>query len=325
MSHFEVALGPTVQFEPGLYAIDAPFEDAPLTAYVITGRRLTVIDAGVVDTPKAHIAPALAKLGRSLSDIELAVVTHAHHDHIGGLTELRSANPRLEIAAAQAEARWIENTSVFLEENYCGYRPLYNPDEAFLERARRLKGGDQSVDRHLLDGDVIDIGDGHTLRIYSVPSHSAGHIAVLHVEADVLFTGDSLIARGHPFSRRQDSFPLYADVARYSALLDLYEELNPKWTATAHHGLCNRDQLRFLIRESRNLIGEIDDFLLSLAREKKDGLSLEFVVGAMAKHWPRYARRVSSYTTAHAHMTELVRRGHLRVTESNPWEWRQVN
>ena len=58
-------------------------EDAHTNWYLVEeGSRLTVVDAGL---PRSwnSLQGALRELGRSPSDIEAVVLTHAHFDHVG--------------------------------------------------------------------------------------------------------------------------------------------------------------------------------------------------------------------------------------------------
>lgn len=53
------------------------------------GDRLTVVDAGL-PRYRGQLDDALRRLGRSLSDVEAIVLTHAHPDHVGFAEALRT-------------------------------------------------------------------------------------------------------------------------------------------------------------------------------------------------------------------------------------------
>jgi glyoxylase-like metal-dependent hydrolase (beta-lactamase superfamily II) len=64
---------------PGIHRV----EDAHTNWYLVEdGPRLTVVDAGHPASWRSLVA-ALRELGRSLSDIEALILTHAHFDHMG--------------------------------------------------------------------------------------------------------------------------------------------------------------------------------------------------------------------------------------------------
>lgn len=111
----------------------------------------------VIDVPEADpIRAALDARGWRLTDI---LLTHHHHDHIGGVADLRAATGAIVWGALQDAAR---------------LPPLDRPvrpgrDEAF--------GGD-------------------TIRVIDVPGHTIGHVAYFFTEAHYLFSGDSLMVLG---------------------------------------------------------------------------------------------------------------------------------
>jgi hydroxyacylglutathione hydrolase len=117
------------------------------------GHSALVVDPG-------ESAPVLRALDEHSLKLAAIVVTHHHHDHVGGIEALL---PRL-----QAD----------------GGGPVLGPaTERIPHRTRALHGGD-SVDLLGIRFDVID-----------VPGHTAGHIAYLGQpagQAPILFCGDTL-------------------------------------------------------------------------------------------------------------------------------------
>lgn len=89
--------------------------------------------------------------------------THWHPDHVGGNAHVLEAFPDAKVWASQAEADVFENITS---------RP---------------------ADVYLNPGDEVPCGDA-SLRVISVPGHTAGHIAFLY--QDHLFSGDVLFRAG---------------------------------------------------------------------------------------------------------------------------------
>ncbi|WP_439889368.1 hydroxyacylglutathione hydrolase [Pseudomonas sp. MBLB4123] len=116
-----------------------------------TTRRCAVVDPG-------DAAPVLAWLaehpGWELSDI---LITHHHHDHIGGVERLKATS---------------------------GARVLGPAKEQIPAR-----------DLALGEGDRVEVL-GHSFAIIAVPGHTLGHIAYYQAEQHWLFCGDTLFAAG---------------------------------------------------------------------------------------------------------------------------------
>ncbi len=113
--------------------------------------------AAVVDVPDASpIRRALEELGLELDTI---LITHHHHDHIGGVEELRKLT-RAQVVGASADAHRLP--------------PL---------------------DREVADGDVLTVC-GEETHVMDVSGHTVGHIAFHMPGASALFTADSLMALG---------------------------------------------------------------------------------------------------------------------------------
>ncbi len=150
--------------------------------------RVTVVDAGMPGN-WGLLVDGLARIGRTLADIEAVVLTHAHSDHVGIAERIRSEAP--------AEARIHDADLEFL---IAGKRP---PGGMDLGLSRRLlstlayglrNGGIRmppvSVARGFADGDVLDVPGSP--RIVHAPGHTPGSCAILFESRGALMSGDSL-------------------------------------------------------------------------------------------------------------------------------------
>ncbi len=122
-------------------------------AYLVKGPSGVVL----IDAPEAApIAAALDARGWQLTDL---LITHHHHDHVGGVEELR-ATFGCTVTGPRAEAEKMP--------------PL---------------------DRTVQGGDSFDAG-GIGIDVIHVPGHTLGHVAFHMPEAVAVFTADSLMALG---------------------------------------------------------------------------------------------------------------------------------
>ncbi len=126
-------------------------------AYLVNGPD----GVALIDAPEAEpIIAALETRGWRLSVI---LITHHHHDHVGGLAALRS-------------------------KYGC---PVLGPKA----EADKIAAQGEALDRGLEPGEEIGTGAGRC-QVLAVPGHTLGHIAFYYPEAAALFTADSLMALG---------------------------------------------------------------------------------------------------------------------------------
>jgi glyoxylase-like metal-dependent hydrolase (beta-lactamase superfamily II) len=150
--------------------------------------RLTVVDAGMAGNWDLLVA-GLARIGRTLADVESVVLTHAHGDHVGLAERIRSGAP--------CEARIHEAD---LEYLLAGKRP---PGGVSLGLSRRMlstlayglrKSGTKlppvAEARSFRDGEVLDLPGSP--RVVHAPGHTPGACAILFESRGALATGDSL-------------------------------------------------------------------------------------------------------------------------------------
>ncbi|KHT63631.1 hydroxyacylglutathione hydrolase [Photobacterium gaetbulicola] len=132
----------------------------------------------VVDPGDA--TPVLEFLEREALELDAILITHHHHDHIGGISELKRRYPNIHIVAPSAEP---------------------------------IPGVSQSVD----DGDQVEIF-GERFMVLGVPGHTAGHVA--YVGDGKLFCGDTLFSAGCGRLFEGTAAQMYASLQKLSALPD---------------------------------------------------------------------------------------------------------
>jgi hypothetical protein len=158
---------------PGVHRI----EDAYTNWYLVEEcGRLTVVDAGV-PTSWHSFTDALARIGRSPSDVDAIVLTHAHFDHVGF-----AERARRELGVPV----WVHEDDVPLSRNPMGYahergrsRYLVNPGAlpimASLLRNRAFWPQPIAEVRRFQNG-ALDV-PGSPQVVFS-PGHTYGHCAL---------------------------------------------------------------------------------------------------------------------------------------------------
>lgn len=140
-----------------------------------TRRRCAVVDPGDAAPVQAWLA---AHPDWTLSDI---LVTHHHHDHVGGVAQLKET---------------------------FGARVLGPAGERI-----------PACDLALEDGDEVEVL-GLDFKVLHVPGHTLGHIAYYHTDAEapLLFCGDTLFAGGCGRLFEGTPAQMHASLSRLAAL-----------------------------------------------------------------------------------------------------------
>jgi hydroxyacylglutathione hydrolase len=166
---FSLAIGSGVSVERSVYM------------YLIYGKRVYLIDTGVASSVDV-VFDYIRKTGRTPEEISMAILTHSHPDHIGGIAEIRKATG-CSVAAHGAEKPWIEDVELQSKER---------PVPGF----HSLVGGPARVDRVLEGGEVLELEDGLHLEVFRTPGHSKGSVSLLLPEDMALFSGDAIPLTG---------------------------------------------------------------------------------------------------------------------------------
>jgi glyoxylase-like metal-dependent hydrolase (beta-lactamase superfamily II) len=175
---FDLPPGQVEEVVPGVRRLlvnnPSPFTFKGTLTYIVGRGQVAIIDPGPLD--EAHIAALLdAVRGETVTHI---FVTHTHRDH-------SPATPRIKAATGAL---------VLAEGPHRAARPL-NVGEA--PRLDASNDTDFQPDRALADGEVVT-GKGFTIEAVTTPGHTANHMAFALKEADLVFSGDHVMAWSTP-------------------------------------------------------------------------------------------------------------------------------
>lgn len=118
------------------------------------------VDAIIIDPGDA--TPVLEMLSRLKLNLHTILITHHHHDHIGGVSQLIEAHPNTKVYAPKLEKYHFEHIA-------------------------------------LIESDVIEFSEfGLVFEIIDLPGHTLGHLAYYSQNTDqnLLFCGDTLFGAG---------------------------------------------------------------------------------------------------------------------------------
>jgi glyoxylase-like metal-dependent hydrolase (beta-lactamase superfamily II) len=223
-----------VQVSERVVRIEAPYEGNAVHLYLVRGAKLGLIDSGAGDSPSVAVGPALKELGLDWSDLDYLLNTHGHADHAGGNGELKASAPQVEIGVHPADRHLLTGPEAHLqsETDASGVMRLMGRPELLKEREavlRRIIGRSAGIDRELVDGDVVDLGDDVRLTVVHTPGHTAGSVCFFWEGGGAVFSGDAV--QGHGW--RAGMAPIYHDLS-YVESLGRIQELGASVLCMGH-------------------------------------------------------------------------------------------
>ncbi len=180
---------------------------------LIRGNQPTLIDTGF-GGDLATTERVLHAAGVPPTALDLIINTHCHCDHSGGNHGLQTRYT-IPIATFHQEAELINRR----DPNACVADWMDHPVEPYR------------VDRLLVDGEIIDVGDV-AIEVIHTPGHTRGHIALYLPDDQALICGDAVhdndVAWINRFYEGEDSL----DHALES--LDRLAALPVRWACSGH-------------------------------------------------------------------------------------------
>jgi hydroxyacylglutathione hydrolase len=263
------------------------FMERSVNAFMISGRNLCLIDAGVAESAP-FILSMVKDAGRDPGEVSTLILTHSHPDHIGGARAIQKATGCI-IAAHPAERAWIENTNLQARE-----RPIPG--------FPTLVEGPVRIDRLLADGDRIGIGGDRSFAVIHTPGHSPGSISLFLEDEGVLISGDAIPVKGE--------IPVYDDPFASIRSIGRLEELSgvkillSSWDSPKKGG-----EIRRAMAKGKEIISALQTAVARAVEEDPDpACVIRRVVEALGL--PEAALAVISRTVA----------GHLRaMKEGGNW------
>src|SRR5438093_3167042 len=175
---FELAPETVEEVMPGVRRLLAdnpgPFTFKGTVSYIVGRGQVAVVDPGPLD--ETHIAALLdAVRGETVTHI---FVTHTHRDHSPSVPRIKAATGAVVLAEG-------------------AHRPARALNIGEAPRLDASNATDFRPDRTLADGEVIP-GAGWTIEAVATPGHTANHMAFALKEANLLFSGDHVMAWSTP-------------------------------------------------------------------------------------------------------------------------------
>jgi glyoxylase-like metal-dependent hydrolase (beta-lactamase superfamily II) len=181
-----------------------PFSLTGTNCYLIgTGKRRMLLDTGQGEPAfMPNMAEAMKEAG--CDGLDQIVISHWHHDHLGGLPDVTKLWPDVPVRK---------------------YMPA---------KMDALTAGEGAIDPYsiwpadrftpLADGEILRT-EGATLEVMFTPGHACDHVALLLQEEGAMFTGDNVLGVGTA---------VVSDLPLYLASLQRMAAAGPERLYTAH-------------------------------------------------------------------------------------------
>lgn len=159
---------------------------------------VALIDPGwATDQNRRRLTTWLDRVGRSVSDIRVLVVTHLHHDHLGLADELRArSGARLVLDPVDAET--ITHPALESDDEVFERWGVPVAERPMLGAGFAVRYGQPGFHADSPDADGLVRIPGHDLEAVRTPGHTPGHLTFASATDGLVFTGDHVLPIIHP-------------------------------------------------------------------------------------------------------------------------------
>lgn len=172
--------------------------------YLLRGRTTILIDAGAPGHVKDFMR-GMVRLGISLRQIELILLSHGHADHIGCLHQIQTLT-EAEVAMHEADCAWVESGEPDLPPGATLWGHMLVGLGQVLYRPRLYPCGvDYAITSTV--SSLMTLGYGIPGQVVHTPGHSPGSISVL-LDSGEVFAGD--MAMNAWYLRSKPGLPILA-------------------------------------------------------------------------------------------------------------------
>jgi glyoxylase-like metal-dependent hydrolase (beta-lactamase superfamily II) len=196
------------------------------------GPEVLLIDCGYEGCLPA-IEKELVRNNLQIKDLTGVIISHDDIDHVGGLYEIKAANPAIKVYSSKLEAPYlnglvksirlqqVEDSLPAIPKDYIEWALAFQKELQVMKRV----AVDQSFD--------FDEHYSENLKIINTPGHTPGHISIYLPSEKILIANDALIVENGKLEIANPSFTLDLEQAIESVKKISHLEINELW---CYHG-----------------------------------------------------------------------------------------
>ena len=303
---------------PGVHRIVMPLGDRINSVYAFVGeRRILLFDTALDGDISGSVAPYLISIGRDITDVSLAVISHGDVDHFGGNAELHELAPGALIACHRGDLELVSDPEFVFETRYDELSGEGLPDSPEFGRWCVEHARSSPVDLVLAGGEDVVLEDGWAVRVLHVPGHSTGHLAISDLRSGGVVVSDAVLGDSVNLADGSPAFPpTYRFAADYVGTIDLLTSLSPSAVFTAHYPAMDAGAGREFLELSRAFADRCDQVVLEHVSEAAAPISVREVVLGVAGRlgpWPVDTVAAALGQPVVGHLEWLTDRGLLHV------------
>lgn len=254
------------------------------TYLIGTGKNRILLDTG--DKNVSEYQKNLSEVVKAEQiNIEHIVVTHWHHDHIGGVENLYGT-----IAKQPTIWKYRRDASDAPDNELPSNLPL----------------------NWLTDGQEIKV-QGATLKIHHTPGHTTDHVVLTLIEENILFSGDCILGEGTA---------VFEDLYTYMKSLNRILELKPNVIYPGHGNIIENpsEKIEYYIAHRNQREEQILDVLKKNKEKKFNEMDL---VKIIYTETPEHLWTAAAYNVSH-HLKKLTKENKItcfNVDNENKWQY----
>ena len=313
-----------MQIFPNVYEIKSLFGDRHLQQYLFVGDMVVLLDAGIIGTPTDAIFPYMEKIGVSPSKLSMVIAMHADSDHHGGLPAVKDASSSTLLACHEGDRALIEDPEVLYADRYnflAKDHGLGFGREGMIYSPRKCK-----INERLSANQVLKLAPDWNLRVWHVPGHSDGHLALYDEKNHAAFTSDAVQAGGYPTVSGGTAFgPTYYKVNAYLATVEFLEEQPIEHLFTGHWPSTHGADTKKFLAHTRQFVERADEEIVAYLKNHRSAALKEILheVGPKLGNWPKDADIFLQFALF-GHMERLVQNGRVRAGAGAPVKYSLV-
>jgi glyoxylase-like metal-dependent hydrolase (beta-lactamase superfamily II) len=302
---------------PNVHEIRSVFGERFIQQYLFIGNNVVLLDAGVIATPGAAIFPYLEKIGIAPHRLSMVVAMHADADHHGGLPAIKDASKSTLLACHAGDRRLIEDPERLYQDRYNflsrDHGLGFNRD-GMVNCPRKCK-----IDELLSAEQPIEVSPGWKLRIWHVPGHSTGHLAIYDERNRAAFTSDAIQANGYPTIDGKQAFgPTYYAVDSYLATIQFLENQPINHIFSGHWPACHGTESKGFLAASREFVETADKLIKEYLSSHTGGATLKQILHSLSPklgRWPSDAADFLQFAL-YGHLVRLEQQGVVQSSKS---------